>query len=440
MAHFSLGDFMADYVYKRGKRYSYIRRVPEELWDIEGKKTIRIALKTSDYEEAKQKALIYNARLKKYWDELLSKSGSISDKERDYRKAVATAKRYGFIYKNIDEMLDASVDELVERIDAAQGKSKEVSKSLMGLTEKPKLMLSECLEPYWPLCTDRTQGFDDLKMRKWQNPRKRAVNRFIEVIGDKPIDEVTKGDVITFKEQWLELIAGGKSPDSANREISSIKDVLLLLGRHLELDIPVAAMFDGMRLKKSTKQRPPFPISHVQDVIFEPGALDGLNDQARAILYILADTGARLNEIVGLEPADIFLDAPQPYIWIRPNKKRPTLKTIDSQRKIPLVGSALVGAKMFPDGFDRYQNSEAVSATLSKYLKKHKMFPTTEHKVYSLRHTFYDKLVKSKAPDTMKQALMGHLKKGPRYGSPYSVKDMAEFMSKTAFQIDLPKP
>ena len=48
----------------------------------------------------------------------------------------------------------------------------------------------------------------------------------------------------------------------------------------------------------------------------------------------------RLGEAVGLLKSDIKLDAPIPYIELRPHSWR-RLKTKGSERKIPLVGASL---------------------------------------------------------------------------------------------------
>jgi len=47
-----------------------------------------------------------------------------------------------------------------------------------------------------------------------------------------------------------------------------------------------------------------------------------LNDQARAALYAIAETGAGPAEQVGLEPENIHLDADIPYIEIVPGKNK----------------------------------------------------------------------------------------------------------------------
>ncbi len=133
---------------------------------------------------------------------------------------------------------------------------------------------------------------------------------------------------------------------------------------------------------------------------------------------ILADTGARPKEICNLNADDIILDQPIPYILIRSNGKT-ELKTSYSKRVIPLVGYALDGAKLCPLGFDRYfDKSDNLSATLNKYLKENDLLPTDKHSLYSLRHSFQDRMNEVNMTERIQCELFGHKYKREKYGSP----------------------
>ena len=70
------------------------------------------------------------------------------------------------------------------------------------------------------------------------------------------------------------------------------------------------------------------------------------DDDRQHIAALLMDTGARLAEIVGLRVEDVDLLDPVPFIHIRPNGKLGrTLKTPQSERRVPLVGEALWAAR-----------------------------------------------------------------------------------------------
>lgn len=73
--------------------------------------------------------------------------------------------------------------------------------------------------------------------------------------------------------------------------------------------------------------------------------------------------------MTGLAANDICLDAPVPYVSIRPREGR-ELKTLTSIRDIPLVGIALDAARRHPEGFERYLNKTGtLSQTIIKPLK-----------------------------------------------------------------------
>lgn len=130
----------------------------------------------------------------------------------------------------------------------------------------------------------------------------------------------------------------------------------------------------------------------------------------------MAETGAGISELVGLLPEEIVLDADIPYIDIKPRKKK-GLKTKYRARKIPLVGYALEAFKACPKGFTDYSGRpDSLSTTLGKFLSENDRFPTTRHSVYSLRHSFQDRLLDANTPDRVQADLMGHKFSREAYG------------------------
>ena len=122
----------------------------------------------------------------------------------------------------------------------------------------------------------------------------------------------------------------------------------------------------------------------------------------------MSETGARPSELVGLLPDDIVLDADIPHISITDRKERP-LKNPYSQRKIPMVGYALDAFKAMPGGFARYRDRpDSLTTAVNSFLRANKMLPTENHSAYSLRHSFQDRILKTKAPDRLQCDLMGH--------------------------------
>jgi hypothetical protein len=134
-----------------------------------------------------------------------------------------------------------------------------------------------------------------------------------------------------------------------------------------------------------------------------------------------------------LQENTIVLKASIPHVKILPEGRR--LKSEDSQREIPLVGAALAAMKLRPEGFPRYRDkSSNLSATLNKYLLENDLRPTKDHTVYSLRHSFKDRLIAIEAPDSLIDSLMGHKTYKPKYGKGPSLELKLKYLQRIAFK------
>jgi hypothetical protein len=52
---------------------------------------------------------------------------------------------------------------------------------------------------------------------------------------------------------------------------------------------------------------------------------------------------------------------------------------------------------------------------VSNYLSEHHLFPPDQHRVYSLRHSFQDRLLAVHTPDLIQADLMGHKFRRPMF-------------------------
>lgn len=134
--------------------------------------------------------------------------------------------------------------------------------------------------------------------------------------------------------------------------------------------------FRNLSFKETVKAEvPPFENDWVRSKILVPGALDGIKDQARLIVYALFETGCRPSELANLREEDIFLDADAPYISIRPRRGR-EIKTASSIRDIPLVGVSLDAMKRAPKGFPHYRDrNDLLSQSLMSTFRKRGLLP-----------------------------------------------------------------
>ena len=174
----------------------------------------------------------------------------------------------------------------------------------------------------------------------------------------------------------------------------------------------------------------------IRDKILAPNLFDNLNVEARRILYVLIETGARPSEICNLRPKNIRLDEKVPYIAIRESNDR-EIKADASDRDIPLVGISLAAMQLHPTGFPRYVDKEtSLSAVLMKAFKSRNLLPTNRHKVYSIRHSMEKRMLEAGVPYDVRCKLMGHKNDRPEYGDGGSMDFRRDEILKIAFPYD----
>ena len=123
------------------------------------------------------------------------------------------------------------------------------------------------------------------------------MKNFISVIGDKPLDQVDRDDMLYFRQWWMVRLAGGEvSANSANKEIGHLSSILQTVneGKRLGLTLPIGKL----ALKEGEQRaRPPFGDEWIRDKLLKPEAPAGLNSEARNILLTMVNTGARPSEL-----------------------------------------------------------------------------------------------------------------------------------------------
>lgn len=132
-----------------------------------------------------------------------------------------------------------------------------------------------------------------------------------------------------------------------------------------------------------------------------------------------------------LLPEHIHLNVSVPYIeFVEEGRK---LKTERSARKIPLVGVSLEAIREFPDGFPRYRKSSAtLSATVNKFLRENGKLETPEHTLYSIRHSFEDRMIEADVDERIRRDLFGHRLNRERYGQGASLEKVAATIERFA--------
>lgn len=426
------------HVIKRGNWFHFKRRIPKLYAHLYDDAVIQVSLKTDSEKIAAQRASILNNELERMWSEMARNVSSPNN--ATYAEAVTIARMSGFGYRPAIEIASQDIGAIVSRIEAVKTDiehSPEKVKAVLGHHDRPQLTIGMALDEYFEFEKPNLLNKSKDQIRKWQNPRKKAINNFITVCGDKEVSQITRDDILTFREWWHERIKSeGLTANSSNKDFSYIGQLLTYVRDDKRIDIDVTGLMSRVRFTENASTRPPFPTDFIKDNLLNLNNLRELNEECRLFLFAMADTGARPSELVGLnaENGDIHLNADIPYIHIRPEIDK-ALKTPHSKRMIPLVGASLYAFQNLPNGFKHYyRRSDLLSATLNKHLQEHKLLPTKEHCVYSLRHSFEDRLTAAEPPDKVQAALMGHKYDRPRYGDGPSLEQKKNWLDKICFQ------
>jgi integrase len=237
---------------------------------------------------------------------------------------------------------------LLERVEevARRGADPSEASALLGGEAEPPITVSRALELYWGFARDLVLNKSPDQLRRWRNPRIKAVKTFIDVIGDKPLAQITRDDMLAFREFWLNRIEEeGVKPNSANKDLTHLGGVLRMVVEKKKLAIVLP--LGGLALKEGDKaQRLPFSDGWIRDRLLAPGALDGMNDQERCILQVVINTGMRPSEVAALRSTEIALDVAVPHLSLQPIGRE--LKSASARRVIPLLGIALAAMRAFP--------------------------------------------------------------------------------------------
>lgn len=405
-------------------RYYFVKRVPKRYQRYDPRSRVTIALHTDSHEIALTKAGPIEAQLISYWEAL--KAGNTADADALAGALRELADASGFNYAPMEDLISNSPRDLIDRLmkleGALEAQEDPLVPALLGNVKTLPKKLSLAFEEYFDFTKDQRVGMNEEQVRKWRNPRLKAINNLIALVGDKPILDLARNDAKRLREWWVErLLNEGKSSVSANKDIGHLAQIYQVYGliHELELDNP----FAGMRVKKTiAAPRSAFSPGWMRDKVLVQGALDGLNNEARDVFLFMINTGVRPSELIGSLPEHLKLEEPIPYFEIRAyqgGEYQRKLKTEHSAREIPLTGVSLEAAQRLNDagGVKRYfLNSDLWSNTVNKYLEENGLRESERHTVYSLRHAFEENLLEAGVDERIRVELMGHAYNRPKYG------------------------
>ncbi|HRK39578.1 MAG TPA: tyrosine-type recombinase/integrase [Burkholderiaceae bacterium] len=426
------------YILNNGIPY-FQRAVPTSLRDRFGKATIKIRLKASGvqalaecrghwdrytalFQAMKGDETLVPSQTKLAAMALLQANGlQQGDGSKAFPRPVGVTGEW-----DGDAHTDVFADVLSEMFD---GKPNAVSRTAMQALNSPlPLLLSEVFDAYKH---HHSKGSDPKFVAKQQA----YWGNLVKFVGDIALEGLTRDQARRYRDHRLSL---GLQSSSVTKEVGVIRAIINSALTELSLNIrnPFEKITVASTKEPDDDGKAPYSREDVQLLVNEARAAD---DEKRRIVLVLAVTGARLAEIVGLRRKDIDLEAQ--VIRIQAHSSR-SVKTKTSNRLIPLLPLATEALKAQLEAhtgeyvFPTYANSErtnanSASAALNKWAKQ---IITDDNKtMHSFRHTLRDRLRAVQCPEPIAKAIGGWSSNNDvsvGYGTGYSLEVTREWLTK----------
>ena len=300
----------------------------------------------------------------------------------------------------------------------------EAGKRLHGLIGET---ISDALKVY----LENNRKKDD---EKFVTFNERAMKKLVSITGEKEVKAFTRSDARIYIAKSLE---SGNKTATVRRRVNLFRAVWNSYRLESAPDMP--NVWESLVIAgegKDSKSRQTFTPEELTTLLTECKSAD---DQMRWVLAMLADTGARLAEVVGLLLDDINLEGEIPYVLLQVHPWR-DIKGANGirgkkDRKVPLVGAALWAARRVKStaaagqqfAFPQYASedeckSSHASTALNAWMRRIPL----EHTCHELRHTMKDRLRLARCPKEVHDAVTGHgaMDTGDGYGE--GVRSMVE--------------
>ncbi|MBT8169898.1 integrase [Falsiruegeria litorea] len=428
-------------------RYYWVKRIPKRYLGLvrgsDGKPVtqVRQALHTDSESEARLKAAQVEAERMAEWEAMLAGDGTSARRHYDAARKLAQAR--GFPYKPVADVSGGEVMDLMNRVlSLAEGSaltgSLAATEAVLGAVPEVMPTLIEVRDEYYDLTKTRHLKKSEAQRHKWRLPRDRAVRNFLTFTNgtgpdkmpiDMAVDAITRDHAVAFRNWWSARIESGMKIESANKDFGHLNEIFKTWAKLTKTDL--SNPFSDLRLEgKDERDVPAFSLEWITGQILAPGALDGLNDEARDVLLIMINTALRPSEITDAPLADFETAANVPYLRVAPNGRE--LKVAHTKRDIPLIGVSLEAARRIVarGGVQRYAHKAGSwSAAVNKFLTNNNLRETPTHTAYSIRHYVENALLAAKVDDRVRADILGHKYNRPSYGDGGALKGRAEALT-----------
>ncbi len=257
---------------KRENTFHLRRRVPTRYNSVEPRKTVWISLHTDSEAVARSKADRAWGQMVEAWEARLA--GDTEDAETRLAAAHELARIRGHRYLDVGRVsklpLRRACGARGSRLRPGGVPDRAETTALIGTAQEPQITVTKALDFYWTLAREKTLGKSEDQLRRWRNPRIKAVRNFAAVVGDRAIDQITRDDMLDFRQRWLERIEAGEvTASSANKDLIHLGDVLKTVNtmKRLGLALPLGEL--SFR-EGETRTRPPFSDEWIKNRLLAP--------------------------------------------------------------------------------------------------------------------------------------------------------------------------
>lgn len=447
-------------IIRRGSTWHFRRAVPKALRSIIGHREITRSLHTSDLREAKSRAITVatevDALLWRARRTLANPEAAVSAVAAQLVRQDAEARRGVLADDDQDEREQAGLLDELERLterplpsnlgDAVQARARiQALRTILarlegtnGTPEHEDVTLSGLFERYQAERKPSAKVWREFDL---------TLRRFIEVNGDLSVRSIGKQHVRALKSALLTMRNPKPRQGQDENATLSTSTVVKLLGllrsvfawAEREGFVEVNPAHGTARVASTEKKgataadderkRLPFSVEDVRQILSKLPA-DG---PIRYVLLLLAYTGARLAEVVGLRQQDYCVEQGVAYLDIRPHAER-SLKTKASRRRVP-DHPELLRLGFTKDALPFAGSATMWSQKLNRWLRGSAGFADARLVVHSFRHTVKDRLRAARVPEAEQRALLGHAGSGvaDSYGSGFPLSVLRDAVSKVTY-------
>lgn len=345
---------------------------------------------------------------------------------------------FGTHYRQDEAIVSATVEDSVAMLGPGLemlGKMENAAKidfaTVGGVIEPPALTMRQALDQFQTDSSDMWMNLSHRERQKKWNKYKEAVADFEGEMGaDIDVLKLTKKDVYEYRNRLIERVKDKTlKVDTIRKKLMWLR---VIIRHNYEIEGIKESPFENLRpIKGIGDEEKHKSITEAEaKAIRKQLAEADANEELRAILAVMENTGALPKECALLHEDDIHLDAPIPYVSFRPNENRSMLKTDSRVRDVPLVGIALEAMNGFRKGFPRYcrdNGGEAVSAAANKHIQA----VAADKTCYGYRHRMANLMKAAKVDKTLRDGIMGHASGiSGHYGDQYPLEVKLEVLMK----------